>query len=357
MSAGPTEPSVSRVESLGPKTRTRSSRIRRQRALLVVGAAISAVSLWLALRGVSLDEVWTSLEQANWVWVLPALALTYLTLAVRAVRWRYLFLEPENVSTWESAKAINVGLLFNNILPSRAGEVSRIFALARRTGVSKVEIGGTIVVDRLLDLLTISVAALIVWPWLPDAAWVQVLCIICSIIVGGFVATAIAMWVLRQRARLLAEAMLRRLPFVSSERAGSLTASFGRGVHIFANPGRLTLALALSAVVWTITAASALALFPAFDLSLSISSAWLIIVATSLAMTVPSTSGGLGVYEAAVQTSLVAAGTSASTALSFALVLHAINFAPISITGALAAWDTLAHPGSGDRPAASIPAR
>ena len=340
MPAGPTEPSLSGVES----PRAANFGFTRGRALVVVGAIVSGVALWLAFRRVSLDDVWASLTDANWVWILPALALTYLTLLVRAVRWRHLFLEPERVTAWESAKAVNVGLLFNNVLPSRAGEVPRIFALGRRTGISKVEIGATIVVERSLDVLTVAVAALVAWPFLPDDSWIQALCAICALIVAGFVVVAIALVVFRQHARRLAEALLRRLPLVSDERAAAVTDSLARGVHILASPRRLTLALALSVLVWTVATLSVFALFPAFDLPMSGTSAVLIIVATSLALTVPSTSGGLGVYEAAAQSSLIAAGVPAGAALSFALVLHGINFVPICLTGVLASWGTILRP-------------
>jgi hypothetical protein len=355
MSAGPTEPSVSRVESSRSKIRTRSITVPPRWVLVGVGAVISGVCLWLAVRRVSLDDVWASIEDAEWVWLVPAVALTYVTLAMRAVRWRHLFLEPQRVSTWESAKAVNVGLLFNNILPARTGEVPRIFALAGRTGISKVEIGGTIAVERVLDVLTIAIAALIAWPWLPDASWVQALVVVCAVIVAGFAVVAVAVWILRQRARVLAEAALRRVPLISDERAAAVAASLARGVHIAANPRRFALALILSALVWIVAALSVLALFPAFDLPMSMSSAWLILVATSLALTVPSTSGGLGVYEAAVQSSLVAAGVATSPALAFALVLHAVNFLPVSVTGALAAWGTLARTGTEEH--APVPAR
>ena len=346
MPAGPTEPSLSGVESPRPAQRASMRVLTRGRIFVLVGAVVSAVSLWLALRRVSFDEVWASLADAEWIWVLPCLALTYLTLLLRAVRWRYLFLEHDRVSTWESAKAVNVGLLFNNILPSRAGEVPRIFALSRRTGISKVEIGGTIFVERCLDVLVIAVAALVAWPFLPDDSWIQALCVVCGAIVAGFVVMTVLLVTFRQRARGVALALLRRLPLVSDERATTLTASLARGVHIVANPRRLAVALSISALVWAAATLSVFALFPAFDIPLSTSSAILVIVATSLALTVPATSGGLGVYEAAVQASLVAVAVSASTALSFALVLHAINFVPICLTGVLASWGTLLGPRS-----------
>lgn len=323
--------------------------------LIVVGAVVSGVCLWLAVRQIDAGDFWRSLQDAEWIWLAPTIALTYATLALRAVRWRELFVEPHEVPLWESVKAVNVGLLFNNILPSRAGEVPRIFALAGRTGISKVEIGSTVVIERVLDVFTIAVAGLIVWPWLPEARWVDALGAICAAIVGLSVVLGVAAWVLRSRGRTLAEAALRRVPLISDERAEAVSLSLARGAHVLANPRRLLVALGLSAFVWTAAALSVLTLFPAFDLSWSLSTAWFVVVATSLALTVPSTSGGLGVYEAAAQASLVAVGTSASGALAFALVLHAVNFVPVSITGAFAAWGSVAGAGRGRRAPSAVP--
>jgi glycosyltransferase 2 family protein len=249
-----------------------------------------------------------------------------------------LFQDPHAVSTWEAAKALNIGLLFNSFLPSRAGEVPRTFALARSTGQSKLEIAGTIVVERLLDLFSVAVVGVVIWPWLPDEGWINALCVICALIVVGSVAVAVATWLLRRSAVSLAERALRRLPFVSEERAAEFVASLARGVRAVREPRRLVLALSLSALVWVMTYLSIVTLYPAFDIPVSSASPWLIVVVTSLAMTVPSTAGGLGVYEAAVQSALVATGVASGLALSFALTLHAVNLVPIALTGAIAGW-------------------
>jgi uncharacterized protein (TIRG00374 family) len=256
------------------------------------------------------------------------------------VRWRFLFHDQHAVSTWEATKALNIGLLFNSFLPSRAGEVPRTFALARSTGHSKLEIAATIVVERLLDLFSVAVVGVVIWPWLPDDRWIDVLCVICTLIVAGVVAGAVATWMLRRSAVSLAEWLFRWVPFVSAERAEEFVASLVRGVRALREPRRLALALALSALVWVMTYLSIVALYPAFDLPVDSASPWLILVVTSLAMTVPSTAGGLGVYEAAVQSALVATGVASGLALSFALVLHAVNLVPISLTGAMAAWSS-----------------
>jgi uncharacterized protein (TIRG00374 family) len=306
--------------------------------LVAIGVAVSCLGFWLALRSVSLRDVWASLEAAEWQWLVPALALTYLTLAIRAVRWRLLFQNPKSITTWEAAKTLNIGLMFNAVLPSRAGEVPRTFALGHSTGLSKLEIAGTIVVERLLDLLSVAVIGVLIWPWLPREPWLDTLGAICGVIVAGIFVGGGMAFLLRRSVVPLAARILRRVPFVPAARAEPFVASLVRGLRVVRDPRRLVVALALSALVWVATALSIVALYPAFGLSTTSLSPWLILVAMSLAMTVPSTAGGLGVYEAAVQSSLVATGVATSTALSFAFALHAVNLIPIVLTGSIAAW-------------------
>jgi uncharacterized protein (TIRG00374 family) len=311
-------------------------------ALLLAGLAISAFCLWLALRGVAYGDVWASLGAADWKWLVPTLLLIYLTLAIRAFRWRFLFDDPNAVSAWEAARALNIGLMFNSILPSRVGEVPRVVALARATGVSKLETGATIVVERALDVVAVAALGVALWPWLPREPWIDAMGVVCAIILTTTIVVGVIAIALRRSAVTLAERLLRRLPFVSAVAAAQIVLSLRRGIRVVRRPRRFALALMLSAVVWSVTGLSILVLYPAFGLPYSSASVWLILVATSLAMTVPSTAGGLGVYEAAVVASLVAFGSPGGIALSFAIVLHAANLLPLVLTGVFAAWSVVA---------------
>ena len=62
----------------------------RRNAQIGVGLAISLLCLWLAFRGLELGEVWRALAEARYWLLLPALALYFGGVWVRAVRWGYL---------------------------------------------------------------------------------------------------------------------------------------------------------------------------------------------------------------------------------------------------------------------------
>jgi uncharacterized protein (TIRG00374 family) len=242
------------------------------------------------------------------------------------------------VSTGSAFAAINIGLMFNTILPSRIGEVPRIFALRRTSGLSAFEVGATVVLERILDVFTVAVVGLALYPVLPHPPWVHVLVLVCLGVVVGVILFLSAVVVLRGRLPDVLEASLRRLPLVSEERAFKVRAAVAAGSRVLLDPLRLCQVIGMSGVVWVIAGLSGLVLFPAFGLRVDTLAPWLILVANSFALAIPSGPATIGVYEASVQASLVAFGISASTALSFAVVLHAVNIVPVVLLGLVAGW-------------------
>jgi glycosyltransferase 2 family protein len=310
----------------------------RRLALLAVSILISAACLVYVLRRISLDEMVDSLRAADYVWVIPSTVLTIATMWLRGIRWRAIFERPETVSNGESFAASSVGLMFNNLLPSRAGDVIRVFVLRRASGLSAVEIGTTVVLERVFDVFVLALFGLALWPWLPDRAWIDALGVLCAGIVAGCAAVVVLYRVARTRGRALLERWLRRLPRVTPERAERLERALAAGAAVLGSPRRLAICTALSAAVWLVAGLAALVLFPAFDLDAGSLAPWLLLVANSFALVVPSSPGTVGVYEASVQASLVAFGVAPATAVSLALVLHAVNFFPVIVVGALAWW-------------------
>src|SRR5690349_24920895 len=78
-------------------------------------------------------------------------------LAIRSFRWQYL-LEPLGSATFANAfRATAVGFAANSVLPARAGEVIRPYFLARREQMSATGAFATIILERLLDTITVLV--------------------------------------------------------------------------------------------------------------------------------------------------------------------------------------------------------
>ncbi|WP_027379878.1 lysylphosphatidylglycerol synthase transmembrane domain-containing protein [Chryseobacterium daeguense] len=120
---------------------------------IVISLAFAGFFLWFALKGLDFKVIQKSLAKANYWWVLLAACFGISAYWFRAIRWN-LMLEPmgHNISTANSLWSISFGYLMNLTIP-RSGEVARATALY---GVEKVPVDksfGTIILERVVDLV------------------------------------------------------------------------------------------------------------------------------------------------------------------------------------------------------------
>ena len=265
---------------------------------------------------------------------------------VRALRWRYLFAAATRPPYGPVFEATLLGQCFNNILPARAGEIARILALHRTAGTSRAETTSTVVVERLYDVLVLLGLLFVFVPWLPHVAWIHAAAVLAIVLFAATVASVVVLLRWGEKPFLVLLRPLTRLglPFLTLERAEHAAASFVRGAASLRDPRLAAVALVLTAVSWIPLALSTWVLMIGFHLGLSVLAGLLVTIATGLSLVLPSSPGAVGVFEAAALVGLKAYGIDKADALSFAIVLHAVNFFPYVLAGALVlqwqAWRT-----------------
>ncbi|MCS7003632.1 MAG: flippase-like domain-containing protein, partial [Dehalococcoidia bacterium] len=163
----------------------------------LIGAVVSAVALWLALRGVQWAEVVASFHEANYGYVAAATALFGGVLALRTLRWRALFAGPSRPRLVSLFAALNIGYLVNNVLPLQVGEVARSYVVSDREGAPFARVLASIVVERLLDVVTLLVALAALATLLDLPTWARGP----SIALGVGVVVALALGVVAARRR------------------------------------------------------------------------------------------------------------------------------------------------------------
>ncbi len=116
-----------------------------------LGVLISIIFIWLAVRGLKLDEFWGAVKQANYIWLIPGIGVYFIGVWVRAWRWHYLLKPIKEIPTKTMFPITTIGYMGNNIYPARAGEVLRAVILKRKEGVSISASLATIIVERIFD--------------------------------------------------------------------------------------------------------------------------------------------------------------------------------------------------------------
>src|SRR6185436_15077758 len=121
---------------------------------------LAGLLLFLALRGVAWDEMARTIKHAR----LDFLVLAFLALSssyfLRGLRWGVLLSAEKPVSSVTTLWATLVGILANNLLPARAGELMRSVLISRHTGLSVSYVLATALTERILDVVALVMISL-----------------------------------------------------------------------------------------------------------------------------------------------------------------------------------------------------
>src|SRR5262249_13382685 len=86
-------------------------------------------------------------------WLAPAIATYWIGLMLRSWRWGIILAPVRRLNFLQVFHGLLVGYAANYVLPARLGELVRADFLGRRHGISRLSIIGTIVVERLFDIV------------------------------------------------------------------------------------------------------------------------------------------------------------------------------------------------------------
>ncbi len=306
--------------------------------------AVTLVFSYIALRDINLSLAWRALRASDYWWLAAALVAFGLGNLARALRWHSLFARGRRPPLGAVANAMMVGYLYNNILPARAGEAARVVVLTQRSSTPPVEIVGTVVLERLYDVLAILVIFFATEPWLPHVSWFGAAAIAAIVLALLIAAAAIVLAVYGDRPLRLLLRPLQRLSLFSGERLEKTIDELIHGLSGLRHPW-----LALEAFVWTVaawllTALCAYLVTLSFHLHLPFACGVLVAVAIGLGMILPSPPAAVGVFEGAALIALDAYGVPHSSALPYAVVLHLVNFVPFVLVGAVLLHHNSRHP-------------
>ena len=299
-----------------------------------------ALVAWF-LRHANIGDVWAQVRQARLSLLFLGFVFVMATYWARALRWQYL-LDPVGPTRFRTVlRAVVIGFAALAILPARVGDVLRPYLLARQEGLSTTATLATIVLERVLDLITVLILlAIYVWGFtggstLPDRL-MNPIKVSAALAAAASVVLMAIMWFLAthpQRIGTFASAASRFLPGRLSERVGQLASTFSGGFAAAREPRALLFAMIWSFPVWLAIAGEAWAVTVAFGIDMPFAGTFLLQSLLVIGVAVP-TPGGVGSYHEAYRIGVTTFfGAANDRAVAAAIVTHAISFVPVVLLG------------------------
>jgi uncharacterized protein (TIRG00374 family) len=298
----------------------------------LIGVAISIAALVFVLRGTDLAETANVLSRADLRWVALALVLFSFDLAFRALRWQRLLRPIAHVRYLPMFAYLLVGYLANNILPARLGELVRSHYLGDREGISRAAALGTVVVERVVDLVAVIAIASVALLVLGVRGMVGGVVLVGAAVTGLFL-IVLAVGIVAHRLPGLdrIRAVVERYP-----RVRDLARSLQDGLAVAARPRTVGEAIAVSGLSWTMAILAYAAVGQAIGIQLSMGQAALIASGVALASAVPAGPSNLGTFEFAAKELGKAVGIEEASALALGVLVHVAILVVTSIGGAIA---------------------
>ncbi len=306
---------------------------------LLVRVAASIGLLTLLLWRIDLEQAARALRYANYLYVIPGLALFGLAKLLVAQRWRIMMSTFVDLPLPPLFGILLVSNLANNIVPARIGDLIRVQVPAQRYDISRARLASTVfATESLLDGLAFAVLgliglALIDLPNFPTAVFWGVL----GGVAGGLIAV-IPLSHLKLQEGWTARGVMPMLPDRLRLPLEEAVPHFIDGLAVFRNPRLGAEAITLSFVIWLLEVGMFALFGLAFDIHLSMPAWMLIMVAANLVSSIPITPSNIGAFEVAITELTKALGVDAGLAGGFAIAAHILNIAWVTGAGFAALW-------------------
>lgn len=308
-----------------------------------VSLAFAAVLLFFFLRSLDFPAVGRAIRGAHPGWIaISILAGLFTTPVLRSIRWG-LFLKGFPTRAWDLNSATSIGFAASTLLPARAGEIVRPVALSRAAGIPLAPCIASVGLERLFDLIvTVSLFVTYALFWEPkgmtgDEASRFALLRRLAYLLGAGTAFGVALLGVLAARRDLTDRVLapflRALPPKIAAKIASILHSFLDGMSALKTAKDVLVLAVFSLVIWLIICFQIHATLRAFDLDFPYPVTFFVLTWAVMGLAIP-TPGGVGGYHVAIAYALTGFyGVPKDTAAAFALISHAISFAPITILG------------------------
>ncbi|MFH1853538.1 MAG: lysylphosphatidylglycerol synthase transmembrane domain-containing protein [Candidatus Neomarinimicrobiota bacterium] len=300
---------------------------------LTFAIAISLAGLYFAFRGIEFDNLLAAMLQVNCWYILAAMTLMILSVVVRAWRWAFILEPIKKIKFSYLFSATMIGYFGNSVLPFRLGELLRAYSLARSQPISTSAAFGTIVLERVLDMIGVLLVAALFFVLYPFPAWLKISGLIAglgtALIIIGLIVLSLTHAEIQKRIYgwgIFQNNLGRKFTGILDNLVSGLIAL--KSTH------HILVVTVASIVLWLIYYFCTYLVVLSVDVPVDWIAAGVTLVATTLAITIPAAPGYIGTYHAtAVIVMVELFGVALPEAQAFAVLVHAIGFVPFAVIG------------------------
>jgi uncharacterized protein (TIRG00374 family) len=301
---------------------------------IIIGTVVGGLAVYFAFQGVSISQLGEVISQANPWLVTVGLCIVLLNVATVALRWWVMLIREWQANEYTSLLGgVYLGQMFNILLPARLGELARIYFVSERIKITKSGLMGSLVLEKVIDIITFGIALLLLITAISLPAWVTEpgKTLIYLSLISLVTVIALVLW--GRRILTWITPLLKRLPASWGERfAGILERALSGfdSMRYWKRQLPIWLLTIFSLVLSTLTNYSILR---AIHIQAPFTAALFVLIVLQVGSAPPSAPGKLGVFHYLAVLALSAFSVEKDLALAYGVLLYVVALLPKVLIG------------------------
>ena len=258
-----------------------------------------------------------SLKNANYLFIISSILLLIIIIFLRSLRWKLLFTKQLQINDLYQSQLI--GYMGNNIFPLRLGELLKAFFLEKKSKISKYEIIGTVILERVLDLVGLIILFLVLVNFS-----------IVELVPSDSIKVIYFLLIFASLSIILSFNLNKIKNFKFKKSSFQIINDIISGFSTI-NKSNFLLSIFYTILIWLSYIIVVYLVQKSMYLNLSFIQCILLLFLSSLVLMIPSMPGNIGTFEGSVVYTLLLFGIKDD--FGFAFILHAVSFIPYTLLG------------------------
>lgn len=258
-----------------------------------------------------------SLKNANYLFIISSILLLIIIIFLRSLRWKLLFTKQLKINDLYQSQLI--GYMGNNIFPLRLGELLKALFLEKKSKISKYEIIGTVVLERVLDLVGLIILFLVLVNFS-----------IVELVPSDSIKVIYFLLIFASLSIILSFNLNKIKNFKFKNSSFQIINDIISGFSTI-NKSNFLLSIFYTILIWLSYIIVVYLVQKSMYLNLSFIQCILLLFLSSLVLMIPSMPGNIGTFEGSVVYTLLLFGIKDD--FGFAFILHAVSFIPYTLLG------------------------
>jgi len=293
----------------------------------LIGMAISSYLISNLAKEYNTSEFLATYTKIGPYTLFSCVVLYLSTFLFRAYRWKLMITGLKKTDINTITQAVIIGFGVNNLLPMRLGEIARAWFISKHTNLTKSAALSSVLVEKIIDAVVIILLIIISLRYLDNTSveFAQTLYYLSGVF--GLIITVIVLATLYEKKII--------------DRWNNVSHKFNKSLQnipinilsslVFLKSSNILLVLLLSLFIWVIEGSIFVLILNTVFVSNPVPLGFLTLGTVNISILIPSAPGYLGVFQAGVMAGLSTQNIATNAALSIAIVLHLIQYVPVTL--------------------------